>query len=54
MPMATVGDLRTQPEDLDDDVEVLVEFPGTMRPVAGIAVRATAEDGLQLVVLADL
>lgn len=52
--MATVGDLRTQLEDLDDEVELLVELPGTMRPVAGIAVRATPEDGLQLVMLADL
>lgn len=51
--MATGGDLRNQlVEDLD--VEVLVELPGTMRPLAGLAVRATADDGLQLVLLTDL
>lgn len=52
--MATVGDLRAQLEDLDDNDEVLVEFPGAMRRAAGISVRATAEEGMQLVVLADL
>jgi hypothetical protein len=51
---ATVGDLRAQLEGLEDNDQVLVEFPGAVRPVAGIAVRATPEHGLQLVVLADL
>lgn len=52
--LATVGDLRAQLEGLDDSDEVLVEFPGAMRRAGGISVRATAEEGMQLVVLADL
>jgi hypothetical protein len=38
----------------DDDAEVIVELPGTFRPVAGISVRSTAENGTQLIILADL
>ena len=53
--MTTVADLRAVLADVDDDAEVVVELPGTTnRPVAGLSIRSTAEDGVQLVVLADL
>lgn len=52
--MITVADLRQAIADLDDDTEVVVELPGTMRPVVGVAIRSSATDGVQVVVLADL
>ena len=52
--MVTVAQLRQVLEEMDDDAEVVVELPGTFRPVARVAVRSTAEHGTQLVILADL
>lgn len=52
--MVTVAQLRQVLEAVDDEAaEVVVELRGTFRPVAGVAVRSTAEHGEQLVVLAD-
>lgn len=51
----TVAQLRQVLDEVEDaDAEVVVELPGTFRPVAGISVRLTPEHGTQLVVLADL
>lgn len=52
--MVTVAQFRTVLDEVDDDTEVLVELPGTFRPVVGVSIRSTAEDGVQVVVLADL
>ena len=52
--MVTIAQLRQVLEEVDDDAEVIVEVPGTFRPVAAVAVRSTAGRGTQLVVLADL
>ena len=52
--MVTIEQLRRVLDEMDDDVEVVVELPGSFRPVAGVSVRSTAEHGTQLVVLTDL
>lgn len=52
--MVTVAQLRQVLEEVDAAAEVVVELPGTFRPVAGISLRYTAEHGQQLVILADL
>ena len=53
--MVTVAQLRQVLDEMDDDdAEVVVELPGTFRPVVGVSVRSTAEHGTQLVALADL
>lgn len=53
--MVTIAQLRQVLDEIDDgDAEVVVELPGTFRPVAGVSVRSTAEDGTQLIILADL
>jgi len=53
--MVTVAQLRQVLDEVEDDTaEVIVELPGTFRPVAAVAVRSTAGHGTQLVVLADL
>lgn len=51
--MVTVGQLSEVLEEMDDEAaEVIVELPGTFRPVAGILIRLTPVHGTQLMVLA--
>lgn len=53
--MVTVAQLRQVLLEVDDaDAEVVVELPGTFRPVAGVSIRLTPEHGTPLVILADL